>query len=181
MKQQVQPCLKLAVFTVTLTVTQVKCREVWYQVWCKHSWHRLPLALIQDVSFEATLEITFGLVCLQNMGWRGPTIQIAAEYNLGMLPHCECMHYAIYASFFMKSMHTHFSFPLSKKDSGALGCFSKLFCAWKAILETMIRLPWKAALLICFRYEERQNNCQVSKLEMCSYWRYCTKGFMSPE
>ena len=30
--------------------------------------------------------------------------------------------------------------------------------AWKAILATMIRLPWKAALLTCFRYKERQNN-----------------------
>ena len=36
----------------------------------------------------------------------------------------------------------------------------------------MTRLPWKAVLLICFRYKERQNNCQVSKLETCSYWRY---------
>ena len=44
--------------------------------------------------------------------------------------------------------------------------------ARKAILETMIRLPWRAALLKCFRYKERQNNCQVSKLETCSYWRY---------
>ena len=44
--------------------------------------------------------------------------------------------------------------------------------ARKAILETMIRLPWKAALLVCFRYKKRQNNCQVSKLETCYYWRY---------
>ena len=44
--------------------------------------------------------------------------------------------------------------------------------ARKAILETMIRLPWKAALWIFFSYKERQNNCQVSKLETCSYWRY---------
>ena len=57
--------------------------------------------------------------------------------------------------------------------------FQGLFQAWgpvtcrvrKAILETMIRLPWKAALLTCFRYKEMQNNCQVSKLETCSYWR----------
>ena len=41
--------------------------------------------------------------------------------------------------------------------------------ARKAALETMIPLPWKAALLICFRYREMQNNCQVSKLETCSY------------
>ena len=62
------------------------------------------------------------------------------------------------------------------------GCFSKdpvTYRARKAILETMIRLPWKAALLIRFRYKERQNKCQVSKLEPCSYWRY--KGFMWPE
>ena len=39
-------------------------------------------------------------------------------------------------------------------------------------IETMTRLPWKAALLRCFRCKERQNKCQVSKLEMCSYWRY---------
>ena len=30
----------------------------------------------------------------------------------------------------------------------------------------------KAALLICFRYKGRQNNCQLSKLKTCSYWRY---------
>ena len=55
------------------------------------------------------------------------------------------------------------------------GRFSKdpvTYRARKAILETMIRLPSKATLLICFRYKERQNNCQVSKLETCSYWRY---------
>ena len=44
--------------------------------------------------------------------------------------------------------------------------------ARKAILETMIHLPWKAALLIFFRCKEKQNNCQVSKLETGSYWRY---------
>ena len=49
----------------------------------------------------------------------------------------------------------------------------------KAILEAMIRLPWKAALLVCFIYKERQNNCQISKLETCSYWRY--KGTYAPE
>ena len=48
--------------------------------------------------------------------------------------------------------------------------------ARKAIFETMIRLPWKAALLTCFRYKEMQNNCQVSKLETCSYWRCNYKG-----
>ena len=42
--------------------------------------------------------------------------------------------------------------------------------ARKAILET--RSPWKATLLICFRYKERPNFCQVSKLEICSYGRY---------
>ena len=55
------------------------------------------------------------------------------------------------------------------------GRFSKYpgtYRARKAILGIMIRLPWKAALLICFRYNERENNCQVSKLETCSYWRY---------
>ena len=60
------------------------------------------------------------------------------------------------------------------------GRFSKnpvTYRARKAILETMIRLPWKAALLICFRNKERQNNCQVSKIETCSYlqmqWDLC--------
>ena len=43
--------------------------------------------------------------------------------------------------------------------------------ARKAILEIMIRLPWKAALLICSGRKERQNNCQVPKLERCSYCR----------
>ena len=55
-----------------------------------------------------------------------------------------------------------------------MGRFSKdlvTYRARKAIFETMIRLPWKAALLTCFRYKEMQNNCQVSKLETCSYWR----------
>ena len=55
------------------------------------------------------------------------------------------------------------------------GRFSKdpvTYRARKALLETMIRLPWKAALLVCFIYKERQNNCQVSKLETCSHWRY---------
>ena len=58
---------------------------------------------------------------------------------------------------------------------GAVGRFSKdpvTYRARKAILESMIRLPWKAGLFICFRYKERQNNCQVSKLETYSYWRY---------
>ena len=36
----------------------------------------------------------------------------------------------------------------------------------------LIHLPWKAALLICFIYKERQNTCQVLTLGMCSYWRY---------
>ena len=52
------------------------------------------------------------------------------------------------------------------------GRFSKdpvTYRARKAILETIIHLPVKAALLICFRYKERQNNCHVSKLETCSY------------
>ena len=31
---------------------------------------------------------------------------------------------------------------------------------------------WKAALLICFRYTKGQNDCQVSKMEICPYWRY---------
>ena len=44
--------------------------------------------------------------------------------------------------------------------------------ARKAILETMIRLRGKAALLICVRCKERESNCQVSKLETCSYRRY---------
>ena len=44
--------------------------------------------------------------------------------------------------------------------------------ARKAILETMIHLQRKAALLICFRCQETQNNCQVSKLERCSYRKY---------
>ena len=44
------------------------------------------------------------------------------------------------------------------------------FSGPKSKSDTMIRLPWKAVLLlICFRYEERQNNCQVSKLETSSY------------
>ena len=60
-------------------------------------------------------------------------------------------------------------------DCGAGGRFSKdsvSYQARKAILETTIRLPRKASLLLCFRYKERQNNCQVSKLETCPYWRY---------
>ena len=36
----------------------------------------------------------------------------------------------------------------------------------------MIPLPWKAALLICFRYKEIQKKFQVSKFETCSYLRY---------
>ena len=67
----------------------------------------------------------------------------------------------------VKLLYTYFT--------GSGGRFSKdpvTYRARKAILETMIRLPWKAALLICFRHKERQNNCQVSKLETCSYWRY---------
>ena len=55
------------------------------------------------------------------------------------------------------------------------GPFSKdlvTYPAWKATLVTMIHLLWESALLICFRYKERQNNCQVSKLETCSHWRY---------
>ena len=55
------------------------------------------------------------------------------------------------------------------------GPFSKdlvTYTAWKATLEIMIHLLWESAILICFRYKERQNNCQVSKLETCSYWRY---------
>ena len=44
--------------------------------------------------------------------------------------------------------------------------------ARKAILETMIRLLGKATLLICVRCKERESNCQVSKLETCSYRRY---------
>ena len=55
------------------------------------------------------------------------------------------------------------------------GRFSKdpVTCrARKAILETMVRLPWKAALLVCFRYKERQNKWQVSMFETSSYWRY---------
>ena len=43
--------------------------------------------------------------------------------------------------------------------------------ARKAILETMIRWPWKPALLLCLRYKERQTNCQVSKIGTWSYWR----------
>ena len=39
-------------------------------------------------------------------------------------------------------------------------------------LETVMRLQWKAALLICFKCKERQNKCQVTKLEKCTYWRY---------
>ena len=70
--------------------------------------------------------------------------------------------------------HFRIGFGLFFKASPG-GRFSKdpvTYRARKAILETMIRLPWKAALLICFRYKERQNNCQVSKHETCSYWRY---------
>ena len=70
--------------------------------------------------------------------------------------------------------HFRIGFGLFFKASPG-GRFSKdpvTYRARKAILETMIRLPWKAALLICFRYKERQNNGQVSKLETCSYWRY---------
>ena len=44
--------------------------------------------------------------------------------------------------------------------------------ARKVILETMIRLSWKAALLICLRWKKEQNSCQFSKHETCSYWRY---------
>ena len=44
--------------------------------------------------------------------------------------------------------------------------------ARKAILKAMTCLPWKAALLIFLRCKEGRNNCQVSKLETCSYWRY---------
>ena len=54
------------------------------------------------------------------------------------------------------------------------GRFSKdlvTYRARKTIFETTFRLPWKAALLTCFRYKEMQNNTQVSKLETCSYWR----------
>ena len=36
------------------------------------------------------------------------------------------------------------------------------------ILETMARLPSKAALLISFRYRETQNNSHFSKVETCS-------------
>ena len=70
------------------------------------------------------------------------------------------------------------SWQFSKKPLQSLltpgGRFSKdpvTYRARKAILETMIRLPWKAALLICFRYKEMQNTLQVSKLEICTYWR----------
>jgi len=61
------------------------------------------------------------------------------------------------------------SLGLEKTSPG--GRFSKdpvTYRARKSILETVIRLPWKAALLLCFGYKERQNNCQVSKLETCS-------------
>ena len=57
----------------------------------------------------------------------------------------------------------------------ARGPFSKdpvTYRARKAILATMIRLSWQAALLMCSRYKERQNNCQVSKLKTRSYWKY---------
>ena len=35
-----------------------------------------------------------------------------------------------------------------------------------------LKLSWKAALLICLRWKKGQNNCQVSKHQTCSYWRY---------
>ena len=59
------------------------------------------------------------------------------------------------------------------REAGAR--FSKVpvtYGALKAILEVMIHLMWKAVLLICFRWKERQNNCQVSNLETSSYWTY---------
>ena len=82
------------------------------------------------------------------------------------------------ASYFWAVFPGYSFMPLVQGNNvttGPGGRFSKdpvTYRARKAILETMIRLPWKAALLICFRYKERQNNCQVSKLETCSYWRY---------
>ena len=50
---------------------------------------------------------------------------------------------------------------------GPGGRFSKGPLTWrvrKAILETMVHWQWKAALLLFFRYKERQNNCQVFKV-----------------
>ena len=44
--------------------------------------------------------------------------------------------------------------------------------ARKVILEIILRLSWKVALLICLRWKKEQNNCQVSKHETCSYRRY---------
>lgn len=52
--------------------------------------------------------------------------------------------------------------------------------ARKAILETMIRWPWKPALLLCFRYKGRQTNCQVSKIGTWSYWR-CKGIYATPK
>ena len=59
------------------------------------------------------------------------------------------------------------------------GCFSKdpvTYQARKAILEIMIHLPWKSAVLMYFRCKERQINCQVSKFEIGN-----AKGFMLPQ
>ena len=66
----------------------------------------------------------------------------------------------------------------------SLGLFLKRPCnfqARKAIHETMTRLPWKAALLICSGCKERQNNCQFSRLERRSLIMVDTTGFLSPE
>ena len=154
-------------------------------MWCNFSWFNMILLWLVPTIYEATGSTLLETCCI----YCNPNCD-TSEMQEGLIPGQTILYqfknwtttYAlrniIHASFFIKSMHTHFSFPLSKKDSGALGCFSKLFRAWTAILETMIRLPWKAALLICFRYEERQNNCQVSKLETSSYWR--KKGIMAP-
>ena len=62
-----------------------------------------------------------------------------------------------------------------KYGKSARGPFSKdpvTYRARKAILATLIRLSWKVALLMCSRYKERLNNCQVSKLKTRSYWKY---------
>ena len=52
----------------------------------------------------------------------------------------------------------------------------------RAIIETMILLPLKGALLINFRHEERQNNCQIHSQvgPLWSHDQLCRKQRLNP-
>ena len=72
------------------------------------------------------------------------------------------------------------SLGLEKTSPG--GRFSKdpvTYRARKSILETVIRLPWKAALLICFWYKKGKITAKFQSLK--HVLNEDIKGFMSPE